>query len=109
MTCLKDKINYIIQLIDSLKKKGIKDEFELEMMILNNYPELYEEYPAIIKRLCREEVQDNAVLFQMIQYLEDIEKGKTTMESVEKKLGEELAEKYVYPLVKSNINADANK
>jgi hypothetical protein len=36
----------------------------------------------------------------MIEQLENIEKGKTTMEKVEKELGEELAEKFVYPLVK---------
>jgi hypothetical protein len=100
MTSLRENVNTIIKLINDYRNKGIKDDFELEMLILNNYPELYEEYPAIIKRLCREENQDNTILFQMIEQLENIEKGETTMEKVEKELGEELAEKFVYPLVK---------
>lgn len=101
MSSLRENINNIIKLIDDFRAKGIKDDFELEMLILNDYPELYEEYPAVIKRLCRKENQDNTVLFQMIEHLENVEKGKTTLEKVEKELGEELAGKYVYPIINS--------
>ena len=38
----------------------------------------------------------------MINLLEEVNKGNKTLESVEYNLGEELAEKFLYPVIKNN-------
>ena len=75
---------------------------------MNNMPEFYEEYPSIIKRLCREEKQDNSYLYKMIQLLKQVEQGNTSLGAVELTLGNELAEKFVYPVV-NNLGGDKPK
>jgi hypothetical protein len=89
--------------ISELRKNGITDDFDLEMKILDLMPEFYDNYPSLVKRLCRDEDQDNSYLYKMIDLLEDINNGKKTMENVEYNLGEELAQKFLYPVV-NNIN-----
>jgi len=85
--------------LQMLRVMGIKDPFDLEMDIMNYMPEFYENYPSIVKRLCREENQDNTYLYKMISLLKDIEKGEKSLSSVELSLGNELANKFVYPVV----------
>lgn len=99
-----DEIEKSIKLIETtlsdLRKMNIKEPIVLENHMFDNFPDFCEKYPSIIKRLCREENQDNTYLFKMLTLLKDIEKGDKSMASVELNLGEELAEKFVYPHVK---------
>jgi hypothetical protein len=85
--------------IKEFKKDGITDPFDLEMKILIDMPEFYDQYPSIVKRLCKGNL-DNEYLYKMINLLEEINKGEKTLESVEYNLGEELAEKFLYPVIK---------
>jgi hypothetical protein len=42
----------------------------------------------------------------MLENLEKIENGEQTMASTELKLGEELAQQYLYPVVNNNVEKD---
>jgi len=96
---LRNKINIIMEKISELRKNNITDSFELEMYFIENMTEYYEAYPHLIKRLCREENQDNSFLYKMIDNLEQINNGQKSMASVELTLANELADKYLYPVL----------
>lgn len=96
---LKKKIDIIIEKIAELRKSGITDSFELELYFIDNMVEYYESYPHLIKRLCREENQDNTFLYKMLDNLEQINNGQKSMASVELSLGNELADKFLYPVI----------
>ena len=96
---LRNKINIIMDKITELRKNKITDSFELEMYFIENMTEYYETYPHLIKRLCREENQDNSFLYKMIDNLEQINNGQKSMASVELTLANELADKYLYPVL----------
>ena len=96
---LKKKIDIIIEKIAELRKSGITDSFELELYFIDNMVEYYESYPHLIKRLCREENQDNSFLYKMLDNLEQVNKGEKSMSSVELSLGNELADKFLYPVI----------
>jgi hypothetical protein len=85
--------------LKALRNMGIDDTFDLEMDIMNTMPVFYEQFPSIVKRLCREKNQDNAYLYKMINLLKQVEQGNTSLGAVELSLGNELAEKFVYPVV----------
>lgn len=94
---LRKKINIIIEKVSELRKQGMTNSFDLEMYFIDNMTEYYESYPHLIKRLCREENQDNSFLYKMIDNLEQVNKGEKNMANVELSLGNELANKYLYP------------
>lgn len=96
---LRNKILIIINKVGELRKEGITDSFELETYFINNMIEHYELYPHLIKRLCREENQDNSFLFKMIDSLEEVETGEKSIANVEMSLSNELANKYLYPVL----------
>jgi hypothetical protein len=83
-----------------LRKSGISDSFELEVYFINNMSDIYDLYPSLIKRLCRDPNLDNSFLDVMINMLEKVDKGEKTLEHVELKLGNELANKFIYPHIK---------
>jgi hypothetical protein len=94
--------------LDYLRNIGIEDPFDLEMDIMNSMPEFYENFPSIVKRLCREKDQDNSYLYKMINLLKDVEKGEQNLNTVELILGNELAEKFVYPVI-NKLESTNNK
>ena len=69
-----------------------------KLKILELYPEFYDNYPFLVKKLCKN--QDITMLYTMLEKLNQIEKGNSTLENVERNLGEQLAEKYLYPNIK---------
>jgi hypothetical protein len=100
---IQDKLN-------ELRRNGMNDSFELEMYFINHMTDLYDAYPYLIKRLCREENQDNSFLYKMIDNLEQVRDGNKSMKEAQMELGEELAEKYVYPVIsKEELLARAMK
>jgi hypothetical protein len=99
ISLVEKNLNIFTTRLQLLRTMGITDPFDLEMDIMNVMPEFYESFPSIVKRLCREENQDNTYLYKMISLLKDIEKGEKSLSSVELSLGSELANKYVYPVV----------
>jgi hypothetical protein len=97
---IREKILIIQKKVQELRENSVTVPFDLEMYFIDNMPELYDAYPTIIKRFCREENPDNAYLYKMINLLEQVNDNKKTFKDVETNLAKELADKFVYPVVK---------
>ena len=93
---LKIKIDEVSTKISELVKLN-KTEVEIEMFFLENDSEFYERYPYLIKKL----IKGGSLEFLdvMLKNLEKIENSEQTKASVELKLGEDLAQKFLYPKV----------
>lgn len=98
---IKNNIQQLEQHVKELKKQGVVDSFDLEMKLIELMPEFYDLYPSIVKRFCREDAdkQDNTYLFKMLGLIEQVKTGEKSLASIEMNLGEELAQKFVYPIV----------
>ena len=96
---IKIQIMELQKKINEFKKNGCTDDFDLEMKVLESMPEMYDNYPSIVKRLCRNEKQDNSYLFKMLDLLEQVNNGERTIDNVEYNLGQELASKFLYPKI----------
>jgi hypothetical protein len=94
LNTVKEKINLITKYI---KSQGDRDPFHVEMDLMEKYPDFYEKYPFLVKKLCKKD--DVSMLYKMLENLEAIEKGDKSMASVEYSLGNELSEKYLKPVV----------
>jgi hypothetical protein len=95
---IKSTVKSINLALDKLIEEGNTDPFENELKILELFPEFYDNYPFLVKKLCKK--QDISMLYNMLENLKQIENGNKTLETVEKKLGEELANEYLYPNLK---------
>ena len=96
---IKKQVTELQKQINEFKNNGCTDPFDLEMKILETMPEMYDNYPALVKRLCKNEKQDNSYLSKMLDLIEQVDKGERTMENVEYNLGQELANKFLYPKI----------
>jgi len=99
---IKKQVLELQKKINEFKKNGCNDPFDLEMNILETMPEMYDNYPALVKRLCKNEKQDNSYLYKMLDLIEQVDNGERTMENVEYNLGQELANKFIYPKINKN-------
>lgn len=91
---LKKDINLIKDIISNYDNK---DPFQLEMHFVTEYPELYDQYTFLIKKFCKGD--DMSMLDEMLKGIKKINNGESK-EKVEAKLGDKLAEKYLYPYLK---------
>ena len=98
---IKNNIQILEQHVKELKTQGITDSFDLEIKLIELMPEFYDLYPSIVKRFCREDAdkQDNTYLYKMLGLIGQVKTGEKSLASVEMNLGEELAQKFVYPIV----------
>ena len=89
--------NTIITINNDINKEINKNKtiLELELYIMTEYEEFYNNYPFLVKKLCKKD--DIQMLYKMFDNLNDIEIGNKSLASVETKLGKELAEQYIYP------------
>jgi len=94
---LKQDISLIKEIINNNISNNIKDPFQLEMIFVTEYPELYDQYTYLIKKFCKGD--DMSMLDEMLKSIKKINKGES-QEKVEAKLGDKLAEKYLYPFLK---------
>ena len=99
MSNVEENLTIVQEKLKNLRALGIEDSFDLEMDIMNNMPDFYEKFPALVKRLCREANQDNTYLYKMINLLKEVETGNKSLSLIELELGNELAEKFVYPVI----------
>ena len=99
LTKTNDRQVFQTLLAENYKTTNTEATFDLEMKVLNTYPEEYDRFPFMIKKLCREENQDLSFLYKMLDMLEDVNNGNKSLASVEYTLGEELASKYLYPAI----------
>jgi len=78
--------------IDLIKAEGTTVPYHIELAFLERYPELYDKYPFLVKKICTGENLE--MLNKMLNSIDKIEKGADKFEE-EKKIGEELGEKYI--------------
>ena len=97
---IKQFINTINELIKSRELSGNYTAFDHELVIMELYPDFYQSHPALVKKLTKQD--DISYLYKMLENLEQIEQGKKSMAGVELKLGNELAEQYLAPVMKQN-------
>jgi hypothetical protein len=95
---IKEHIVMINEYIKKMELEGKKDVFEFELELLEVFPEFYDKYPFLVKKLCKR--GDLSILYKMIDNLEQIETGDKSMASVEMNLGQDLANKFLYPSLK---------
>ena len=88
----KDNIAKVSEILEKIKEKT---PLEKEMEILTQLPEFYDTCPFLVKRMCRGE--DMKMLDVMFNSIEKIHKGEATLAGTELQLGEELAQKFIYP------------
>ena len=92
---IKDMIKTINNYLTNLISQGDTDPFKNELKIIEVFPEFYDMYPFLIKKLCKQE--DINMIYHMLDKLDDINKGKSTLNTVEHELGQELYNKYLDP------------
>ena len=95
---IKETIVKLNKLIDEMKSKGNNDILEHELEILHTYPEFYNNYPFLVKKVCKG--GDLSMLDTMFKNLEIVESGNKSLASVELNLGNKLAEQYLNPITR---------
>ena len=100
ISLIKTTINNINDIILRMSNNGTTEPFDFEMEIMSQYPEFYNEYPFLVKKICKRE--DISMLYKMFENLEQVQSGNKSLASVELKLGNELADKYINPAIKKN-------
>jgi hypothetical protein len=94
---IKETINKINIIINDMKSKGNNDILEHELEIMHTYPEFYDSYPFLVKKICKG--GDLNMLETMFKNLEKVESGENSLAGVELKLGQKLAAQYLDPVV----------
>ena len=97
---VKETIIKLKELIENMKLQGNHNILEHELEIMNSFPEFYNSYPFLVKKVCKGD--DLSMLDTMFQNLEKVESGEKSLAGVELKLGKELASQYLDPMVKKN-------
>jgi len=94
---MREKIYCIQTKIAELATQN-KNNTDIEMFFMENDSDFYEKYPYLIKKL----VKGGSLEFLeiMLENIEKIEKGEQTKAATELKLGEDLANQFLYPVVK---------
>jgi hypothetical protein len=100
MVELKTDIQTIKSKIIECKNKNVNDAFKIEMTIMEELPELYGQYPYLIKKLLKNE--DETYLNKFLSELEGVVKGEQSLASVELKLGMELKQQFIDPVLEQN-------
>ena len=95
---IKETIIKLEELINKMKLEGNNNILDHELEILHTYPEFYESYPFLVKKVCKG--GDLSMLDTMFKNLEKIESGDDTLKDVEINLGNKLASQYLNPVVK---------
>ena len=93
------KIKEIKEKVSVLKSQN-KSDVDIELFFLDNDTEFYENHPYLIKKLIKGDSLE--FLDKMINNMKEIEDGNQSLASTELKLGEELAQKYLYPVIKKD-------
>lgn len=92
LEALKSDMKIIRETVSNCRLKG-KDGFDIEMFVMTELPELYEQYPFLIKRLSKS--TDDSYLDKFINAITEVSNGEKSLASVELNLGLELKKKFV--------------
>jgi hypothetical protein len=97
-------IEMILKTVEEIKKEinliklTKNDSLDIELEISTKFPNFYESHPFLVKKVCKGD--DLTMLYEMLNKLQDVEKGDETLTAVETNLGTKLADKYLYPNLK---------
>ena len=95
---IKENINKINSIINEMKNQGNMNILDHELEVLDKYPEFYQSYPFLVKKVCKGD--ELGMLETMFSNLEKVESGDKSLASVELKLGQKLASQYLDNTVK---------
>jgi hypothetical protein len=102
----KPNVKEMKQMIERIKnintKLSSKNITEKENYFFDNHPDIMEKYPFLVSMICSG--GDLTMLDYMLSSLEQIERGNSTHEEMEKIVGERLADDYVKPLFNNDDN-----
>ena len=73
----------------------VEDKIKYTNFMREAFPTFYEEYPFLFKKVIAR--QDLSMLEPMLKAIEDIHEGKRVDKEAANGIGEQLAEKYLYP------------
>ena len=96
---IKEHINLINIIIKDMINEGNYNILDHELKAIEKYPEFYESYPFLVKKVCKGD--DLGMLETMFKNLEIVESGKESLESIETNLGQKLASQYLKPVIKN--------
>jgi hypothetical protein len=97
-------INLITNSITQIMEKLLTDEYQslknknkdkLLLKLENEFPKFSEKNYTLLKMIVNGE--DISFFYKMLEMIDSVQKKKNTIDEVEKNLGEELADKYLYP------------
>jgi hypothetical protein len=95
---IREKFIQIQKDVNGLRKNKNLSDLDVEMNISEQYKDLYEEYPFVIKKICKmneNDDQDIDVLYKMIDTLERIKLNNVSENDAEVDLGKFLSAKYL--------------
>ena len=88
---VREKIDTILN--DLKSKPHLNDKDKREFYCMETYPDIYEEFPFLVKKLCKMDNLD--MLYIMLDKIDQIKDGKVSQTQVELDLGKQLADKYL--------------
>ena len=89
---IKKSVESIKLNINLIKAEGVSGNFEIELAFLERYPELYDKFPFLVKKIISGENLE--MLEKMLASIDNISKGNDKFEE-EVKLGKILEKKYI--------------
>tara|TARA_B110000908_G_C10239301_1_gene445180 strand:- start:2082 stop:2384 length:303 start_codon:yes stop_codon:yes gene_type:complete len=89
---IKEIVTTIKSNIDLIKAEGTSDTFKMELVFLERFPKLYDNYPFLVKKIISGENME--MLEKMLNSINSINKGSDKYKE-EVKLGQILEKKYI--------------
>jgi len=102
-------LNRVIEILkfmstDEMIELKANDEPEYIIVMENKFESFADRYYALFRKIISGE--DLTPLMNMLAAIESVKDGKETIEDAEKRLGEDLAEQYIYPKIGGNPNGN---
>ena len=97
---IRDTVDFLQQIIntETLKQMKSNNNNEYQTYLIQLFPTFYESYPTLFNNIIQN--KDLTFLESMLEGIVKINENKDLKDSIEKDLGEKLAEKYLYPNIK---------
>jgi len=92
--------------LDKYKKLKEEDNKKYEDTLMGIFKSFYEKYPAIFRAVIRG--HDLNILYMMIEMKKKINSGEVDRKKAEIYMGEQLAERFLYPVI-GKEGVDINK
>ena len=99
---IRDTVDFLQQIIntETLKQMKSNNNNEYQTYLIQLFPTFYESYPILFNNIIQN--KDLTFLESMLEGIKKINENQDLKDSIEKDLGEKLAEKYLYPNIKKN-------